>query len=84
MSMDWEPRRKNQEPDGAGPVGLIAAIVVVALIISFIAQNRQTVNVHFPGFSVETAAWLLIVVALVLGWLLSFIVVRVLRGRRER
>ncbi|HTF51198.1 MAG TPA: LapA family protein [Pseudonocardia sp.] len=55
---------------------LIAALVVVALAVLFIAQNRDTVQIHLFAATLTSPLWLLLVVMAGLGALIGFLLAR--------
>jgi uncharacterized integral membrane protein len=56
----------------------IVALVVIALTLIFIVQNRDTVQVHFFGLTVTAALWLLLIIMVALG-----VIIGMLAGRRK-
>jgi uncharacterized integral membrane protein len=56
----------------------IVAIVVIALTLIFIAQNRDSVQVQFFALTVTAALWFLLIIMVALG-----VVIGVLASRRK-
>jgi uncharacterized integral membrane protein len=55
---------------------LIAAIFIVALIVLFIAQNRDTVKIQLFAATLTSPLWLLLVVMAGLGAAIGFLLAR--------
>ena len=60
----------------------VAALAVAALIIAFAVANSQKVEVHFLAFTTDTPLVVVILIALVLGFVLGNLVRR--RSHRAR
>jgi uncharacterized integral membrane protein len=58
---------------------LVIAIVATALVVIFIAQNRDPVRIQLFTITLTSPLWLILVVVVVLG-----VLVGVLGGRRQR
>ena len=93
--MSYEPDRSDPPGPTGGPFAhdegvdkrqvarlVVAGVALVAAIV-FIAQNGETVEMNFLGFSVETRLWVGLVLTLVLGALLGQ-AVEALWHRRQR
>jgi uncharacterized integral membrane protein len=55
---------------------LIAAMFIVALVVLFIAQNRDTVKIQFFAATLTSPLWLLLVVMAGLGAATGFLLAR--------
>ena len=66
-------------------IGLIAAAIVLILLIIFIAQNLNTVGLHFFGFYGKVSLGLALLVAAIAGILLAAVpgTVRILQLRKS-
>lgn len=66
-------------------IGLIAAAVVLVLLIVFIAQNLDTVGLHFLGFYGKVSLGLALLVAAICGLFLAAIpgTVRIMQLRKS-
>ncbi|MGZ4712984.1 MAG: LapA family protein [Acidimicrobiia bacterium] len=64
-------------------VGAVASLVGVALLLVFVLQNGQSVDVDFLAWTFSWPLWLLIVVAALLGALVWFSL-GVVRRHRDR
>lgn len=62
----------------------IAALVVVALIVVFIVQNRETVQINLFALNLSSPLWLLLVVMVALGVLVGFLLARSGGGHRRK
>ena len=62
---------------------LIIALVVTALVVIFIAQNRDPVRIQLFVISVTSPLWLLLVVMVVLGVLAGYLLGRRRAARRR-
>jgi uncharacterized integral membrane protein len=80
----------NQSPAPAQPSGrrvspsLLALVVVVAVAVVFILQNRERVPIDFLFFELKSRTWTAIGVSMVLGAILGQLVPRVWKGRRAK
>jgi putative membrane protein len=54
----------------------ILALVVAALTLIFIVQNRDTVQIQFFTLTVTAALWLILVIMVVVGVLIGVLVSR--------
>ncbi|HSD78130.1 MAG TPA: LapA family protein [Solirubrobacteraceae bacterium] len=82
-----DPARRGRGAGGAQvdrrfDVKTVAALAVAALIIALAVANRQQVEVHFLAFTTDTPLVVVILIALVLGFVLGNLVRR--RSRRAR
>lgn len=64
------------------PVKLIAALVLVAIALTFILQNRQTTDIYVFTTTISGPLWAALVGVLVIGLLVGFLLDRASRGRR--
>lgn len=54
----------------------IVALVVAALTLIFILQNRETVHITFFALTVTAALWFVLLIVLVLGVVVGVLVTR--------
>ena len=67
------------------PVKLIALVVVAALAVIFVLQNRESRRIDFLFFEVTTRTWTALATALVLGIVVDRLFISWWRrGRRRR
>jgi hypothetical protein len=66
------------------PVKLIAFIVIAALAVIFVFQNRERHNIDFLFFELRTRTWTALATALVLGVVLDRLSVSWWRRARNR
>ena len=62
---------------------LVIALVVMALVAIFIAQNRDTVRIQLFAISLTSPLWLLLVVMVVIGVLFGYLLGRRRATRRR-
>lgn len=62
---------------------IIAGAVVAIGAVVFLAQNRKEVPVKFLFISIDMRVWTLIVISMVLGALLTWLLPKALRRKRE-
>lgn len=60
----------------------VAALVLFAIALTFIVQNRQLVTIYLFTTSVSSPAWIALVVMLVVGILIGFLMG--VRGSKHR
>ena len=72
-------------PGGKIPWKLIGFLVPAAIIVLFVLQNREEMNVNFLSFEVNSRQWVALLVAVALGVIADrmFIGVRKLRRRGD-
>lgn len=58
------------------PTRLIIGLLVAALIVLFIVQNRDTVKIQLFTLTMSAPLWLLLVVMVALGALIGFLLAR--------
>lgn len=81
----------NEQPSSAPAPGrkvpwkLIGFLVPAAIIVLFVLQNREEMNVNFLSFEVNSRQWVALLVAVALGVIADrmFIGVRKLRRRGD-
>ena len=80
---DEQGRVKRTKISGVW-IGLIAAAIVLILLIVFIAQNLNTVGLHFLGFYGKVSFGLALLVAAIAGVLVAAVpgTVRILQLRK--
>lgn len=59
----------------------VVALVLFAVALTFIVQNRQPINIYLFTTSVSSPAWIALVVMLVVGMLIGFLLG--IRSRRH-
>jgi uncharacterized integral membrane protein len=74
----------ERDRDGGLSPSLIALVVVVVLAVVFIIQNQNDARIEFLFWTVDTAVWVAIAVALVLGAILGWLLLAMARRRRRR
>ena len=89
--MAYEPGRSDvplhetsEKAEGRRVGRLVAAAVVVAITVLFIAQNSEKVETTFVFVEIETRLWVSLVVAVALGALLGQLFEALLSRRRRR
>lgn len=83
---DWSDRdeRRVVEDDSSGiSPTLIGLVVAVVLAVIFIVQNQDETTIDLLFWSFNTAVWVAIVIALVLGALLGWLGMKIIRRRRS-
>ena len=68
------PKAVPRSRTGAAWVGITATIILLLLLVIFIAQNGQKVEVHFLGFSGTMSLAVALLAATVAGGLLTVMV----------
>ena len=53
-------------------VGLILTVVLLVLALVFVLQNREKASIHLLWISASMGVWLVILIALVLGFLIGW------------
>lgn len=81
--MSEEPLVEEQK-ESTGLATVIGAAVVAIALIAFIGQNRDDTEVNWLFLDGTLPKWLLIVVAAVLGAVLSEVMGWLIRRRRRR
>jgi uncharacterized integral membrane protein len=76
-----EPREGPKAGKGFPP-WLIAVLIVAAVSVLFISQNRTRVKVDFVLFDREARTWVVILIAMGLGALLAELIRMGLKRRR--
>lgn len=79
MSTDAADARPSPRRAGRIPFRYWVIIVLVALAVAFIAQNRDRHPIHLLWVTVEASAWLILAVVFVAGVLVGLL----LRRRRR-
>ena len=74
----------EEEQDSTGLVRVIGAALIAAALIAFIGQNRSDTQVSWLFLDAVWPLWLLIVIAAVLGAVLSEVLGWLIRRRRRR
>lgn len=75
-----KPARTNRQI----PVKLVVAVVLVALGVTFIVQNRQAVDIRVFTTTISGPLWAVLAGVLVLGLLAGVLLARGGRERRPR
>lgn len=76
------PRREGIDERQARQIGLVAAIVLaVALLLVFIVENSESVNVSFVFFSADISLIWVIALSALVGAAAGVLVARALRRR---
>lgn len=79
------PGRGRIEEGDARTIAKIAAIALgVALLLVFIVENTDQVTVSFVFFEAEISLIWVIVLSAVVGWVVGFMLARLIRRRRFR
>ncbi|GAC1342124.1 MAG: hypothetical protein NVSMB29_13530 [Candidatus Dormibacteria bacterium] len=78
------PRRSGSRLRPAALAALITGVTVGVLVAVFAAQNSQSVEVHFLGYSTQSAPQFLIILLSVLLGLVIGLLLGLPRGRRRR
>lgn len=81
------PRASTGGPGTRLSGGVIASMLGAALLVVFMAQNRQRITVHFLFWNLTWPLWLLILLAAVLGgvvWIGAGVVRRHRRRKARR
>lgn len=83
--MTYSDGQSDEELEGRGgpSPALIGLIVLVALAIVFVVQNRERAEINFLFFEFNNRVWTVIAISLVLGILLDRLLLMWWRRRRE-
>ncbi|MCY9787431.1 lipopolysaccharide assembly protein LapA domain-containing protein [Nocardiopsis sp. EMB25] len=82
MTAEGPPERRNVL--GRIPVRVWVALVILIGVVVFVAQNRQSTEIHFLMVSVAAPLWATLTGAVVAGLLLGLLLMPSIRRRRRR
>ena len=80
---DHQLERDEVGVEGRGRGKWIALLVVAALILVFVLQNRDRANIDFLFWDVDVRIWFGLAIAVVLGFLAGFLIGRAFRRPRS-
>ncbi|MFV0308323.1 MAG: lipopolysaccharide assembly LapA domain-containing protein [Desertimonas sp.] len=86
QDQDWKDRddRPVAEDGSSGISPTLIGLVVAAIVaVIFIVQNREDTSIDLLFWTFDTAVWVAIVIALILGALLGWLGQRIVRRRRK-
>ena len=84
MSDEYDQYLEESSTSNRKIVGLIVAIIIAIVAAVFIFQNTEDTNVEFLFLSGRAPLYVVIIISMVLGALLTLIVLGVRRRRRRR
>jgi len=79
VTCDGKVRRYTRSASAKITPRQIAALVIIAVTVIFIVQNRDSVQIHLFALTLTSPLWLLLVVMVGLGGLIGFLL-----GRRRK
>jgi hypothetical protein len=82
--MQYEDREGVRSGEAGPPIKLIAFLIIAALTVIFVFQNREKHAIDFLFFEVNTRTWFALAVAVVLGVILDRLFISWWRRRGRR
>ena len=84
MSDDYDKYMDDSTASNRRTVGLILASIVVIVALVFVLQNTEDTSVDFLFLSTQAPLYVVIIISMILGSLLTMIAMAVRKRRKRR